>query len=81
MSAFEDSLSSWEEEINKYEKETSSHLADDIKIGILMNETRGKLQEFLRLSAGNYTKYQDIKDVILTYFRTQASLTVEGTST
>ena len=56
MSACEDSLSTWEEEINKYEKETSTQLSDDIKIGILVNETKGKLQEHLRLNAGNYTK-------------------------
>ena len=43
MDNFEDSLASWEEEINKYEKETSTPLAHDTKICVLMNKTKGRL--------------------------------------
>ena len=71
MSAFEDSLASWEEEINKYEKETSSQLSSDLKIAVLMNETKGRLQEHLRLHSGSIKTYSEIRDVILNYYRSQ----------
>jgi len=69
MNAVEDTFSSWEDEIIKYEKETKTPISDYVKIGILMTEIKGPLQEHLRLHATTVTKYHDIKDIIVNYFR------------
>ena len=71
MQSFEDSLASWEEEIQKYEKETTSALSGDVKIAVLMNETSGKLQEHLRLNATNLKQYSEVRDVIINYYKSQ----------
>ena len=47
----QDAFAAWEDELLKYEKETDSRLSDDVKIAVLMNKTRGQLQEHLRLNA------------------------------
>ena len=69
MNAFEDTFSSWEDEILKYEKETKTQLSDDVKIGILMTEIKGPLQQHLRLHATMVTRYQEIKEIIVNFFR------------
>ena len=71
MNAFEDSLSTWEEEVTKYEKETSTVLAGDLKIAVLLNETKGRLQEHLRLHSGTIKTYGEIREAILNYHRAQ----------
>jgi len=71
--SFEDSFSSWEDEIQKYEKETKSTLSDDVKVAVLLSETRGPLQEHLRLNASTMSNYNDVKDIIVQYFRTKSN--------
>ena len=57
MESLEESLASWEEKIQKYEKETSSQLADKLKIALLTAHTKkGPLQHHLRLNAGSLKK-------------------------
>ena len=68
---FEDNFSAWEDEVHKYEKETATSLSDSVKIAVLMNETKGHLQEHLRLNCTKITVYTQVKDIILKYFRTQ----------
>ena len=36
-----------------------------------MNETRGQLQEHLRLNATNLTTYVEIKEVVVNYFKSR----------
>ena len=50
-SKFENDFVKWEAEINKFEKETASHLPDIVKTTILMNKTRGDIQKHVRLNA------------------------------
>jgi hypothetical protein len=48
---FENDFVTWEAEIQKFEKETSSVLADIVKIAILTNKTSGDIQKHVRLNA------------------------------
>ena len=69
----EDTLAACEDEPSKSEKETSSRLSEDVKIAVLMEKTRGQLQEHLRQNASALDTYQDVKDVIVNYRKTKQS--------
>ena len=75
--SFEDSLAAWEDEVAKYERETSTSLSDDVKFAVMMNETHGHLQEHLRLNAASLTRYSEIKDVIVNYFKSRQIFNVK----
>ena len=67
---FEESFSTWEFEINKYERDNNTILPDNIKIAVLMNETKGPLQQHLHLNAGAAPAYADVRATIMEYYRT-----------
>ena len=54
---FEESFSTWEFELNRYEKDNNTQLPDQVKIAVLMNETKGPLQQHLHLMAGATPTY------------------------
>ena len=54
---FEESFTTWEFQLAKYEQDNRTLLPDAIKIAILLNETKGPLQRHLQLQAGNITTY------------------------
>ena len=64
-------MTAWEDEIAKYEKETRHSIPDDVKIAVMMKETKGHLQEHLRLQAGNLRSFWDVKSTIMEYFRSK----------
>ena len=70
---FEESFATWELEINRYERDNSAVLPDSIKIAVLLNETRGALQQHLQLTASHVTDYQRIRTIIIEYYRAAAS--------
>ena len=49
---FEESFSNWEFELQHYEAANTTRLPDPVKIAVLMNETKGPLQQHLHLNAG-----------------------------
>ena len=46
-------------QLSKYEQDNNTRLPDAVKIAILLNETKGPLQQHLQLQAGNITTYGD----------------------
>ena len=66
---FEESFSSWEFDVNRYERDNNTQLPDQIKIAILLNETKGPLQQHLQLSASTAPTYNDVRLVIMEYYR------------
>ena len=67
--SFENDFVLWESELQKYEKETSSTLPDSVKIAVLMNKTTGDIQRHVRLNASRLTRFADVRETILTYFK------------
>ena len=67
---FEESFSYWEFEHNRYERDNNTQLPDQVKIAVLMNETKGPLQQHLHLMAGATPTYMDIRATITEYYRT-----------
>ena len=72
---FEGAFASWEFEVNRYERENTVNIPDSIKIAILLNETKGALQQHLQLTASNVRDYNAVREIIIEYYRTTASFT------
>ena len=69
----EEAFATWEFEINRYERDNSAILPDNIKIAVLPDETREALQQHLQLTASQVTDYQRIRTIIIEYYRAAAS--------
>ena len=67
---FEESFSNWEFDVKRYEKDNNATLPDQVKIAILLNETKGPLQQHLQLNASNIPTYNDLRLTIMEYYRT-----------
>ena len=72
---FEESFSNWEFELQRYEADNTTRLPDQVKIAVLMNETRGPLQQHLHLNAGTSPTYAAIRATIMEYYRTTMAFT------
>ena len=72
---FEESFATWEFELARYERDNTTQLPDQVKIAVLMNETKGPLQQHLHLNAGASPTYADIRATIMEYYRTTTALT------
>ena len=72
---FEESFSNWEFELNKYERDNNTQLPDQVKIAVLMNGTKGPLQQHLQLMAGATPTYTDVRATIMEYYRTTTAFT------
>jgi len=66
---FEESFTTWEFEIARYERDNQAPIPDNIKIAVLLNETKGALQQHLQLRAGTIQRYADVRELILEYHR------------
>ena len=62
---FEESFATWEFDIARYEKDNQAPIPDNIKIAVLLNETKGALQQYLQLRAGTIQRYADVRELIL----------------
>ena len=72
---FETTFTEWESEIHKIEVSLSSKLADEIKIGILIAGTTGRIHDHLCLTLGDTLSYDDTRDTVLNYLKSR-NLTV-----
>ena len=72
---FEESFATWEFQLSRYEQDNNTLLPDAVKIAILLNETKGPLQQHLQLQAGNITTYAQIRSMVIEYYRATASFT------
>ena len=70
---FEETFSTWEFEVGRYERDNETTLPDNVKIAILLNETKGALQQHLQLQAGAVTRRNDLRSTILEYHRAASS--------
>ena len=66
----EESFSTWAFELNRYEKDNNTQLPHQVKIAVLMYETKEPLQQHLHLIAGATPTYIDIRATIMEYYRT-----------
>ena len=64
---FEESFSLWGLEPNKYERDNNTQLPDAVKIAVLLNETKGPLQQHLQLNAGTAPTYTDVRTKTMEY--------------
>ena len=72
---FEESFTTWEFQLSRYEQDNNTLLPDTVKIAILLNETEGPLQQHLQLQAGNITTYAQIRSMVIECYRATASFT------
>jgi len=72
---FEESFSNWEFELQRFEAANTTRLPDPVKIAVLMNETKGPLQQHLHLNAGASQTYAQIRATTMEYYRTTMSFT------
>jgi hypothetical protein len=73
LSTLENQLVLWEQEISKYETETTSLLPDSIKIAVLIKGTSGSLQEWIQLNGSSMNVYSDVRNTIVNYVRSTCS--------
>jgi len=66
---FEEPFTTWKFEIARYERDNQAPIPDNIKIALLLNETKGALQQYLQLRAGTIQRYADVRELILEYHR------------
>ena len=66
---FEESFTQWEYEVNRFETDNQSPLPDAVKVAILLNETKGSLQQHLQLQAGTNPTYTHIRTTIMEYYK------------
>ena len=72
---FEESFATWEFQLSRYERDNNTLLPDAVKIAILLNETKGPLQQHLQLQAGNIATYAQIRSMVIECYRATASFT------
>ena len=73
---FENTFSEWESEIHKLEsalktERTDGKLADEVKIGILIAGTTGKIHDHLCLSLNDVSTYSDARDIVINYLKSR----------
>ena len=66
---FEESFSTWEFELARYERDNNAQLPDQVKIAVIMNETT-PLQQHLHLNASATPTYAEVRTTIMEYYRT-----------
>ena len=72
---FEESFTTWKFQLSKCERDNSTLLPDAVKIELLLNETKGPLQQHLQLQAGNITTGAQVRLMVIDYYRATATFT------
>ena len=68
---FEQDFNVWETIKVKYEKQAGQALPDGVLVATLLNKTTGALQQHLRLNAKTLQTYEQVREVILEYYRSR----------
>ena len=72
--SFEENFLQWEYDVARYELDNGQALPDTVKIAILLNETKGALQQHLQLRAGQVTTYAAMRSIVVEYYRATTTL-------
>ena len=64
---FETTFAEWENYINKFEMAVGKELYDEIKVGLLIAGTTGKLHDHLCLSVTDVVDYDTVRSTVLHY--------------
>ena len=67
MKNFEETYSQWEFELHKFERDNGQALPESVKIAVILNETKGPLQQHLQLLAGQSPNYNQVRTTIMEY--------------
>ena len=68
---FETTFSDWEYEIHKFNSSVDNKLSDEVKVGILVAGTTGKLHDHLCLTLGQSVDYAKTREVVLNYIKSK----------
>ena len=70
---FETTFAQWETEISKFEVAIGAALYPEVKIGLLIAGTTGKIHDHLCLTIKERMDYSEVRDTILNYFKSKKS--------
>ena len=68
---FESTFAKWESELQKFERGLGRPLYDEIKVGLLIAGTSGKLHDHLCFTTSQTTDYGQIREIVLNYVKTK----------
>ena len=68
---FEADLTSFIVLKNKHERATGTSLSDDLLVTLMMNKTRGQLQQYLRLQANSLRTFDQVLVIIKEYYQSR----------
>ena len=68
---FEATFTDWEYEIHHFNLAVDTKLQDEVKVGILIAGTTGKLHDHLCLTLGKQLNYESVRGVILNYIKSK----------
>ena len=71
---FDETFSTGELGLSRFEQDNGTTLPDQVKVAILLNETKGPLQQHLQLLAGTNQTYNAIRETIMDYYRTTTAI-------
>ena len=60
-------FTTWESDIVKFEEAIAKPLYEEVKIGLLVAGTTGRLHEHLCLTCGDSKSYEEVRDTVLNY--------------
>ena len=72
---FETTFAEWENDITKFEAAVGKELYDEIKVGLLIAGTTGKLHDHLCLTVTDVIDYESVRQTILHYFKSKTLTT------
>ena len=68
---FETTFAKWESQVTMFERAIKKELYDEIKVGLLVAGTSGKLHDHLCLTTTDNQSYSEVRGVILNYLKTK----------
>ena len=69
--SFEATFTDWEYEIHRFNLSVETKLQDEVKLGILIAGTTGKLHDHLCLTLGKKLNYEEVREVVLNYIKSK----------
>ena len=75
---FETTFANWESEIARFEFALQKDLYDEIKVGLLIAGTTGKLHDHLCFTLGDKVDYKAVRETVISYFKSKSLTTERG---